>query len=320
MRTAVSLFSGCGGSDLGLARAGFEILMANDILEYARDTYLHNMETDYRLGSVENIRAFPESDLLVGCYPCQGFSQGGVREAGRKINYLYREFDRALRLIKPKAFIVENVSGMLNSNNQLLLNNQITRFRMAGYKVVYKLLDARFYGLPQERKRLFIVGIRSDLGETYDFPEPTHSVEKWNPKLKNTENLPHCPSIGDALSGMPLWPEGEYVEQDFHWYYLSRDRYRGWDEASKTIVANCRHMPLHPVSPRLVKKGPDKWVFDEDRPARRLSYKEGALLQGFPKDFELPDVANLTKKYTVVGNAVPPPLFEVVARGMPDIW
>ncbi len=118
MPTAVSLFSGCGGSDFGAHRAGFDILMANDILPYARDVYVVNLpETDYQLGDVSNIRSFPKADVLLGCYPCQGFSQGGVRDPARKINYLYREFDRALRQIKPKAFVVENVSGMRRSRS-----------------------------------------------------------------------------------------------------------------------------------------------------------------------------------------------------------
>jgi len=319
MRTAVSLFSGCGGSDMGLHHAGFHVLMANDIFEYARDAYLTNMDTDYVLGNVADIQSFPKSDLLVGCYPCQGFSQGGVRKADRKINFLYREFDRALRQIKPKAFIVENVSGMINANNKQLLRNQITRFRMAGYRVSHKLLDARHYGLPQERKRVFIVGIRSDFDVEYKFPDPTHSVTSWDGGT-NTKSLPHCPTIADFLDGMPIWPEGEFYNQGFHWYYLSRNRYRGWDQASKTIVANFRHIPLHPSSPRLVKLGHDRWTFENDTPARRYSYREAALLQGFPKHFEFPDVASLAKRFTVAGNAVPPPVFEAVVRNLPNIW
>eukprot|EP01041_Mallomonas_annulata_P029481 gene29481-51489_t len=84
---AVSLFSGCGGSDAGVLAAGFDIVMANDILAYAKDVYEANHpDTDYFLGSVEKIKHFPAADLLVGCYPCQGFSQGGVRDPSRKIN------------------------------------------------------------------------------------------------------------------------------------------------------------------------------------------------------------------------------------------
>ena len=129
---AVSLFSGCGGSDAGVLATGFEVVMANDILPYARDVYLANHpETDYQVKDVSKIQHFPAADLLVGCYPCQGFSQGGVRNPDAKINKLYLEFARALGLIRPKAFIVENVSGMVRNNFRHLLDDQFRVFTEA---------------------------------------------------------------------------------------------------------------------------------------------------------------------------------------------
>ncbi len=285
--------------------------MANDILPYARDTYLANHpETDFRLLDIREIKAFPKADLLVGCYPCQGFSQGGVREPDRKINYLYREFVRALQEIKPKAFIVENVSGMRRADFRHLLRSQLVQFRLQGYRVKWQLMNAADYGVPQERKRIIFVGIRSDLGIAFDFPEPTHGTESGQP----------FETIHDAIGDMPEWPENEYCPHDFHWYYLSRNRYRGWNELSKTIVSNWRHVPLHPVSPPLVKQGPDVWVWAHDAPARRYSYKECARLQGFKRNMIFPDTdtGQIQNRYTVVGNAVPPPLFEAVARALPD--
>jgi len=182
MPTAVSLFSGCGGSDAGIIRAGFDVLMANDILPYARDVYLANhSETDYRLGDVAAIDAFPRAELLAGCYPCQGFSQGGLRKADRKINQLYLEFARALTLVKPKAFIVENVSGMVRKNFLHLLEDQIKVFTKAGYRVKADVLNAAHFGVAQERRRIFIVGLREDLGLDYQFPSPTHGPGQEQP-------------------------------------------------------------------------------------------------------------------------------------------
>lgn len=310
MAKAVSLFTGCGGSDYGLHASGHEVIMANDVLPYARDFYLKNLpHTDYRVSDVAEIKSFPKADILVGCYPCQGFSQGGVRSADRKINYLYREFDRALRQIKPKAFIVENVSGMQRSDLAHLLRNQVIRFRMAGYKVAWRVLNAEDYGVPQERRRLFIVGIRSDFGINYEFPQPTHG--------KNGEDFK---SIRHTIGHLPLWPDGEYNSEPFHWYYLSRNRYRGWDDLSKTVVARSRHVNLHPVSPKLIRVHTDKWVFEHEGPARRFSYRECALLQGFDRRIEFPETASMTEKYKIVGNAVPPPLFAAVASTLPEIW
>ncbi|WNI52951.1 DNA cytosine methyltransferase [Enterobacter ludwigii] len=313
MPTVVSLFSGCGGSDAGVLRAGFKVLMANDILPYARDVYMANHpETDYILDSVANVTTFPKSDLLVGCYPCQGFSQGGARKADRKINTLYLEFARALNYIKPKAFIVENVSGMVRKNFEHLLTDQIKVFTDAGYNVTAKVLNAAEYGVPQERKRIFIVGIRNDFNLQYNFPLPTHGVNSQNSYI----------SIKDAIGHMPEWPEGEFYDMGFHWYYMSRNRRQDWDQISKTIVANARHMPLHPISPCLEKVKADEWRFVEDKRARRFSFREAALLQGFG-DIVFPesDAASLGMKYTVVGNAVPPPLFEAVAKALPaELW
>lgn len=313
MPKAVSLFSGCGGSDAGLLAAGFDVVMANDILPYARDVYLANHpETDYVLGDVRKIESFPKAELLVGCYPCQGFSQGGVRDPSRKINTLYLEFAKALRQIKPKAFIVENVSGMIRANFRHLLDDQFKVFSEAGYQVKTQVLNAADYGVPQDRRRIFIVGLRNDLGMEFEFPIPTHGSSRDFPTV----------TIKDALADMPTWPEGEFYDLDFHWYYLSRNRRRDWHEVSKTIVANPRHMPLHPMSPPLVKLEHNVWQFITEHRARRFSYREAARLQGFSRDMIFPDTpaGNLMNRYTVVGNAVPPPLFEAVAKALPLIW
>ncbi|HCJ6523673.1 TPA: DNA (cytosine-5-)-methyltransferase [Enterobacter cloacae] len=309
MPTVVSLFSGCGGSDAGVLRAGFDVLMANDILPYARDVYLANHpETNYVLGDISAIESFPSADLLVGCYPCQGFSQGGVRKADRKINTLYLEFARALRIVKPKAFIVENVSGMVRSNFEHLLKDQFKVFEEAGYRVKSQILNASHYGVAQDRKRIFIVGIHEKFGLDYTFPPATHGVD-----LKPFE------TIRNAIGHLPEWPTGEFYDADFHWYYMSRNRRQSWEQTSKTIVANPRHMPLHPISPEMEKVETDKWRFMNDGPARRFSFREAALLQGFG-DLVFPETnfSSLNMKYTVVGNAVPPPLFEQVAKALPD--
>lgn len=313
MPKAISLFSGCGGSDAGLVSAGFDIVMANDKLTYARDVYLANHpSTDYVLGDISKIDSFPDAELLVGCYPCQGFSQGGVREPSRNINRLYLEFARALRAVQPKAFIVENVAGMVRENFQHLLKNQLRAFRYAGYVVDCAVLNAADYGVPQERRRIFIVGLRKDLGKTYSFPKATHG-----PGLKRG----HV-AIRDALKGMPEWPAGEFYEKEFHWYYMSRDRRRDWTQPSKTIVANPRHMPLHPMSPPMEKVEHNVWKFANEGRARRFSYREAARLQGFAKSMTFPDGKHdsLNMRYTVVGNAVPPPLFQAVASSLPPVW
>ena len=307
---AVSLFTGCGGSDRGLVDAGFTIVMANDVLPYAKEVYEANLpDTDFQTGDVRDIKNFPEADLLIGCYPCQGYSQGGARVANRSVNLLYREFDRALRQIRPKAFVVENVPGMARSNNRHLLDDQLKCFRSAGYLVSNpEILNAAHYGLAQERRRIFIVGIRTDLNVEYEFPKPTHGP-----------GLEGMATQRQALAGLTEeWPFGEYYDNGFHWYYLSRNRQRGWDEPSKTVLANARHMPLHPMSPSMKRLGPDEWTFNGDASAaRRLSFREAAALQDLD-GWQFPDTVGLMKKYQVIGNAVPPMIFRQILEAMPE--
>ena len=217
--SAVSLFSGCGGTDIGIQASGFDIAFANDVWPVATNLYRANLpDIDVKSGDVREIKHFPNADLLIGCYPCQGYSQGGTRNPATSLNYLYREFDRALRQVKPKAFIVENVAGMAHANNRPLLNNQLVRFRLAGYTVSYKVLDAKDYGLAQTRRRLFIVGVKSALGARYEFPEPTHGPGSGH--LYTSQQ--------DVIGHMEEWPEGQYCPEPLHWYYMSRRRRHDW--------------------------------------------------------------------------------------------
>lgn len=304
----ISLFSGCGGSDLALKQAGVQVVWANDICNAAVETYRDNVGNVIEEGDIRDFDQFPAADLLVGCYPCQGFTQGGRRNAEDSINFLYQEFDRVLRKVRPKAFIVENVNGMSYGANRPLLNNQLRRYRLAGYRVNWKVLNAQDFGVAQDRKRVLIVGTRSDLAFNHAFPEATHgTIEQPFVTQK------------DALAGLPTWPEGEFNTEPFHWYYLSRRRRHDWEETSPCIVGHWRHVPLHPNSPPLRRIHTDKWVFSKKGPARRFSYRECAALQGFPKNFRW-ERGSIRDRFQMIGNAVPPPLFKAVAASLTDLW
>ncbi len=223
-------------------------------------------------GDISQYTKFPNAEFLIGCYPCQGFTQGGRRNSDDSINFLYQQFDRVLRHLVPRAFVVENVNGMAFGENQQLLNNQLRRYRLAGYRVHWRVLDAQHFGVAQNRRRVFIVGIRSDQDFNYEFPEPKFGAGTRRRLVTQR----------DAITGLPKWPEGEFNEEPFHWYYLSRRRRYDWDEPSPCIVGHWRHVPLHPMSPPLRRIHTDKWVFSRDGRARRLAYRECAALQGFP--------------------------------------
>lgn len=305
--SAISLFSGCGGSDLGLKSAGVETVWANEINESACRLYEEVVKRDViEHGDVQDIDKFKKADILAGCYPCQGYSQGGRRNNEDGINFLYQEFDRALRQVRPVAFIVENVDGMRFSHNEPLLNNQLTRFRLAGYRVAWQVLQAMDYGLAQQRRRLFIVGIRSKERKTFEFPKPTHGEE---PGL-----LPRK-TLKDVIWHLRKAPPGSYNDEPFHWYYLSRDRGRRWNQQAPCVVAHWRHLGLHPDSPRLQKVRTDKWKFVGDGFARRYSYLEAAALQGFPRPQAFVS-GSVEQRVRAIGNAVPPPLFGAVAKSL----
>jgi len=292
-----------------MEQLGYNIIWANDISEIACETYRDNLGEIIELGNIADFHDFPSAECLVGCYPCQGFTQGGKRDWGASINYLYQHFDRALRRILPKAFVVENVIGMAFGANRELLNNQLFRFRLAGYRVKWQVLDAQHYGVPQMRRRIFIVGIRSDLRFNYEFPERKFGEGTRRPLMTQRQ----------ALAGMPDWPVGEFNEEPFHWYYMSRRRRHDWDEPSPCIVGHWRHVPLHPMSPPLKRITTDKWIFSRKGVARRLAFRECAALQGFPRSFVW-NRGSIRDRFQLIGNAVPPPLFQSVVRKLENLW
>ncbi len=308
---AVSLFSGCGGSDLALKSRGYDLIWANDVWDLACETYQSNLDkATIECGDISLFDKFPKAELLVGCYPCQGYTQGGKRDWDAPINFLYRQFDRVLRAIRPHAFVVENVNGMAYGASRSLLDNQLHRYRLAGYRVNWAVMNAKDFGVPQNRRRVFLVGTRSDLNYEYQFPAPTHG--------ESDQLLPYK-TQREVLDGLPEWPEGEFNDEAFHWYYLSRRRRYEWDEPSPCIVGHWRHVPLHPMSPPLKRIHTDKWEFEHEGRARRLAYRECAALQGFPKAFTWPH-GTVRDRFQMIGNAVPPPLFASVLSGLDQLW
>ena len=302
---AVSLFSGCGGFDWGVKQAGVDIIWANDIDKYAAAAYQAILpDVPFCLSDIRAIKTFPQADILIGCYPCTGFSVAARRRwkdrEDRDLlktegNFLYLEFIRALKQVKPKYFFVENVSGMVSAMDGWFFQQQLEGFKELGYTPQAKLLKAIDYGSAQDRKRIFIVGIRNDICNElqYSFPEPTHGPGTNNDYA----------TIHDVIGNMELWPNEGYSTIPFHGHYLTRNRKRDWGQQSFTIVANLSHVPLHPVGMPMRYVAKDLWELQGEE-NRRLSWQECRALQSLPDalDFEGP----LSSKYKVIGNAVPP--------------
>lgn len=329
----ISLFSGCGGFDLGANNSGAEVVFANDVMRDACDTLDSFFGGNIYNENISKIKAFPKAEIVIGGYPCQSFSMGGKRnpEADDRTN-LFQEFARCVDAVNPLYFIAENVSGLQSLNSGQFLEQQLLLFKTLGahgYNLSYQLLNARDYGVPQSRKRLFIVGVRKDLNVNFSFPTPTHAAPK---KLK--PSMHPFSSHGEVIKDLPLNPDDEFYElesdQNFAWYYMSRNRKALWDGPSYTVVANWRHITLHPASPsmelewsNLADGYKQRWRFTDryehleieksrmflDKP-RRLSWRECARIQTFP-DLFMP-AGSVQSKFTQIGNAVPPLLAQKI--------
>jgi len=190
-------------------------------------------------------------------------------------------------------------------------------FSKVGYDVKWKLLSALDYGVPQERERVFFIGARRDLGIRIAFPERTHAPKPM--VTVDGKKLEKYRTLRDAIGDLPPLEQragDEVYDGSFSPIYMSRNRYKSWDEPSYTILASARHIPLHPDSPRMVKVGADKWVFAEEpgKKPRRLSVWECARVQTFPDWYKF--VGNTVDKYALIGDAVPPLLAMRVAEAV----
>ena len=178
--TVISLFAGAGGMDLGFQQAGFDIIWANEYEEIFAETYKKNIGNHVVVGDIQSIqnKEIPkEADVVIGGFPCQGFSIANPnrKSAGMqdKRNFLYREMLRVIKHSQPKYFIAENVKGILNIEKGQVIPLIMRDFKALGYQVDYKLINAANYGVPQQRERVIIMGNR--IGKQNIYPNQTHA-------------------------------------------------------------------------------------------------------------------------------------------------
>ena len=297
--TAVSLFCGAGGLDLGFDRAGFKTIWANDFDADACKTHQNWSNTEVVCGDISKLdmSMIPLSDVILGGFPCQGFSLSGPRKIDDSRNVLYKHYVRLVKQNRPLAFVGENVKGLLTMGNGQIIEAILADFSQCGYDVFYKLVNAKNFGVPQDRERVIIVGFRKDL-EVTGFSLPDGNGERS--------------TLAEALAGLPPTKECEVCNAPYSSRYMSRNRKRGWDEAAYTVPAMAKQVTLYPGSPDMVKIGKDMWRFGEGGETRRLSWREAAAIQTFPKEMEF--FGDLTSKYKQIGNAVPVKLAYFVAN------
>lgn len=296
--TAVSLFCGAGGLDIGFERAGFKTIWANDFDADACRTHENWSDAKVVCSDIAkvDIDTIPTSDIILGGFPCQGFSLSGPRKIDDSRNVLYKHYVKIVREKRPLIFVGENVKGLLTMGNGTIIDAIIHEFSECGYDVYCKLLNARDFGVPQDRERVIICGFRKDLNiKRFEYPVPRG----------------YTVTLKEALKNVPEPTEDEVCDAPYSSRYMSRNRKRDWDEVSYTIPAMAKQVTLYPGSPDMIKRDKDLWEFGTDGATRRLSWREAAAIQTFPAELEF--CGDLVSKYKQIGNAVPVKLAEIMA-------
>lgn len=318
----VSLFSGCGGLDLGFHNQGYETVWANDFAHWACETFKRNFGDIIVEDDIEEIdpytdKTIPDCDLILGGFPCQDFSiiwkQPGLK--GERGN-LYKSFLRFVDAKKPKAFVAENVKGILTANEKKAIKQIIEDFDKIepGYVVIPKLYRFAEYGVPQFRERVLIVGIRVDTNFKFQHPKPIYgngikpyftsgeALEGVENAKYNNELLKISDKTREMLSLIPEGGNFTDIPKDSPLYVkgLISHVYRRLklNEPSKTIIA---------------AGGGGTWGYHYPEP-RALTNRERARLQSFPDDFIFE--GSTTEVRRQIGNAVPPKGVEELAKSL----
>jgi DNA (cytosine-5)-methyltransferase 1 len=315
-----SLFSGCGGSDQGILGGfnfiqkkykplPFEIKFAIDIDEKAINTYNSNFSHKALVKSISDCKKkdIPPVDVVIGGFPCQSFSTvNPTKDPFDKRGQLYKEMSRILAEKQPIAFIAENVKGLMVLKKGEIFKNVLKEFEKQGYELSYRLLNAANFGVPQKRQRVFIVGIKKNLGIKFEFPEITHhenskkNQKDWVPLRKVITSL-----VPDdekyffskkAVSGM------KNAKQN-----MKRGLYQDLNQPCLTITSHLAKVSLNSRDPVLL-------VDEKKELYRRFTPREAARIQSFPDSFKF--VGSDGDAYRQIGNAIPPVLMWHVAHAL----
>ncbi len=310
----ISLFSGCGGLDLGFEKAGFEIPVANEFDPTIYETFkINHPKTRLIEGDIRNISEndFPDDvDGIIGGPPCQSWSEAGaLRGIEDQRGQLFFDYIRVLRKAQPKFFLAENVSGMLANRHSEAVKNILNLFDESNYNVSLTMVNAKDYGVAQERKRVFYIGFRKDLNIDFKFPEGSTKDDSKKLTLRDIiwdlqfTAVPSGPSNNHNPGAIN---NNEYFTGAYSPIFMSRNRVKAWDEQAFTVQASGRQCQLHPQAPKMVKYGKNdcRFVTGKEELYRRMTIREVARVQGFPDDFKF-IYRNTNDAYKMIGNAVP---------------
>lgn len=329
----ISLFCGCGGLDWGFHEAGYQTVWANDINKWAKETFHRNfpdavvIDKDIATINPKKDKRIPDCDLIVGGFPCQDFSVVWKRPGldGDRGN-LYKHFLRFIDAKNPKAFVAENVKGLLTANKGRAIEEILKGFEGRNYTVKIQLYNFADYGVPQFRERVVIVGVRIDTGFNFVHPAPTHGegrqfsyktagqalkgIEKdmvfqKTPKFDRSE-IKIADKTREMLEKIPEGGNFQSIPEDDPHYVkgLISHVYRriNRNEPAKTIIA---------------AGGGGTWGYHYPEP-RALCNRERARLQSFPDDFEFEGSVPEVRRQ--IGNAVPPDGVRLLAETLMSLF
>ena len=338
----LDLFCGCGGLSHGFENAGYDIALGIDSDKSSIDTFNYNHKNakalDIDLSKddfVDNINKFItcDIDIVIGGPPCQGFSLTGPRNLDDPRNKLYMAMYQTVLNYRPKAFLIENVPGLSTLYNGQVKNGIIRTFADIGYNLNTKILLAADYGVPQFRKRFFIIGIRSDYGLTFHFPPPVLSRQKYVTCHEAIGDLPSRENeLGeevDNYSAEPFTSYQKHLRNDCNVLYnhVATDHSEKVKQVISLVPEGGNYKDLPPGVGEH-RKFNEAWTrYHSQEPSRTIdtghrnhfhykynrvpTIRENARLQSFPDHFRF--MGNKTQQNRQVGNAVPPLLAEVLA-------
>ncbi|MCY7711285.1 DNA (cytosine-5-)-methyltransferase [Bacillus safensis] len=313
--TVLELFCGGGLGAVGFKASGFDIVKALDFDKNAVKAYRHNFGDHVEQADIStiNIESLPSTDVIFGGPPCQDFSVAGKGAGvdGDRGKLVWRYLD-IIEAKKPKAFVFENVKGLLSKRHRSTFDGLLAKFSEIGYEVSWQLINAWDYGVAQKRERVFIVGTRKDLGFKFEFPKPLEGDYRTAvlrdvigdlPELNNdgyglrNDEKPYAHKIPDGGNWRSL-PEDEqkaFMKGAFYsgggqTTYLRR---MSMDEPGLTITASVLAKATCHLHPKEDKKSP-----------RRFTVRECLRIQSVPDTYVLPDDISLSAKYRIVGNGI----------------
>lgn len=315
----ISLFSGCGGLDLGFERAGFRIPVANEFDNKIWETYEYNhpdthlIKGDIRQVTMSDIANYIQGEIdgIIGGPPCQSWSEAGALKGADDDlkGGLFFDYLRVLKEFNPKFFLAENVSGMLAKRHATNVNAITTLFEEAGYDVTFNMVNAKDYGVAEERKRVFFIGFRKDLNISFGFPRGSTKDDDRRLTLRDVimDLQDTAVPAGERNHHNPnAINNNEYFTGDYSPIYMSRNRVKAWDQQAFTVQASGRQCQLHPQAPPMEMVSRDHYRFVEGQEYlyRRMTVREVARIQGFDDSFRF-FYENTNDAYKMIGNAVP---------------